>query len=92
MFSPGDRVRLLSHTFGAYVLAAVIGITPNGPQLCHIWDIHHAVATRFQPRTPLPLFEQLVEHTPCLSCHDNVQHFKVCYSSTQKFFTFLFDP
>ena len=36
MVSPGDRVWYHSRTLGAHVLAIVVGLSPNGPQLCHI--------------------------------------------------------
>ena len=36
MLSPGDREWYHSRTFGAHVLATVVGPSPNGPQLCHM--------------------------------------------------------
>ena len=36
MFSPSDRLWYHSRTLGAYVLATVVGASPNGPQFCHV--------------------------------------------------------
>ena len=40
MFSPSDCVRYHSCTLGAHVWATVVGLSPNGPQFCHIRYIH----------------------------------------------------
>ena len=37
MFSPSAHVRYHSRTFGAHVLANVVGPSPNGPQFGHVW-------------------------------------------------------
>ena len=46
MFSPCDRVWYHSRTFGAHVLATVVGPSPKWPQYCRIWCIRPGGATQ----------------------------------------------
>ena len=79
MFSPGDHVRYHSLTFGAHVLATVVGPSPNGPQFCHIRYIHPGGVTPVDHESAqLSRQEAVAVESPSLSLLASVEDTTVC--------------